>query len=87
MVMGGYNESNIGEKQTYLIRTDIAGTYICDINMYPLPFAEGFWNNVPILQNKLLFVLQNVSEGKDDCLEDYRKILIFDGQRWKCINN
>lgn len=65
LVMGGYNEANLGQKQTYIIRVDPTGTYIRDINLYPLPFAEGFWNNIPIIQNKLVFVLQNVSQGQD----------------------
>lgn len=65
MVLGGYNELNIGQKQTFIIRVDTTGTYIKDINTYPLPFAEGFWNNTPIIQNKLVFVLQNVSQGQD----------------------
>lgn len=65
MVMGGYNESNIGQKQTYVLKIDTTGTYIKDINAYPLPFPEGFWNNVPIIQNKLVFALQNVSQGQD----------------------
>lgn len=87
MVLGGYNQLNIGQKQTFIIRVDTTGTYIKDINTYPLPFAEGFWNNTPIIQNKLVFVLQNVSQGQDQCLENYRKILVFDGIGWKCLNN
>jgi hypothetical protein len=77
----------MGERQTYIMKIDPTGTFICDINTYPLPFAEGFWNNMSILQNRLVFILQNVSEGKDDCLENFRNILVFDGKRWKCINN
>ena len=65
MVMGGYDESNFGQKQTYILRVDPIGVFIKDVNMYPLPFAEGFWNNTPIIQNKLVFVLQNVSQGQD----------------------
>jgi hypothetical protein len=87
MVMGGYNEANLGQKQTYILRVDPTGTYIKDVNTYPLPFAEGFWNNIPIIQNKLVFALQNVSQGQDECIENYRKILVFDGQGWKCLNN
>lgn len=39
MVMGGYNEANLGQKQTYILRVDPTGTYIRDVNTYPLPFA------------------------------------------------
>jgi hypothetical protein len=87
MVMGGYNISNLGQKQTYVIKIEPTGTAIKDVNTYPLPFAEGFWNNIPIIQNKLVFALQNVSQGQDECIEDYKKILVFDGQGWKCLNN
>jgi hypothetical protein len=38
MVMGGYNEANIGQKQTYVLRIDNSSTYIKDVNTYPLPF-------------------------------------------------
>lgn len=65
MVMGGYNESNVGQKQTFILRVDSTGSYIKDVNTYPLPYAEGFWNNTLIIQNKLVFALQNVSQGQD----------------------
>ena len=61
MIMGGYDQNNYGQKQTYILRVDPTGYYIRDINAYALPFSEGFWNNIPIIQNKLVFVLQNVS--------------------------
>lgn len=38
MVMGGYDEENIGQKQTYVLRIDPTGYYIRDINSYPLPY-------------------------------------------------
>lgn len=63
--MGGYNESNVGQKQTFILRVDSTGSYIKDVNTYPLPYAEGFWNNTLIIQNKLVFALQNVSQGQD----------------------
>lgn len=85
--MGGYDEYNNGQKQTYIFRADQTGFYIRDVNSYPLPYSEGFWNNIPIIQNKLVFALQNVSQGRDECLENFRKILVFDGLGWKCLNN
>lgn len=39
MVMGGYDESNSGQKQTFVLRIDPTGAYIKDVNSYPLPFA------------------------------------------------
>ena len=84
--MGGYDESNSGQKQTYILRIEPTGASIKDINAHPLPYAEGFWNNTPIIQNKLVFALQNVSQGQDECLDDERKLLVFDGLGWKCLN-
>ena len=86
LVMGGYSEDNEGQKQTYILRADSASHTIKDINAYLLPYAEAFWNNLPIIQNRLVFAIQNVSQGKDDCREDYRRILVFDGLGWKCLN-
>jgi len=40
-------------------------TMIKDINVYQLPFAEGFWNNIPVLHKKHVFVLQNVAYNND----------------------
>jgi hypothetical protein len=87
MIMGGYDESNEGQKQTYILKVDSPDKCtIKDINTYPLPFAEGFWNNTPIIQSKLVFALQNVSMGQEECIEDLRRILVFDGSYWKCLN-
>jgi hypothetical protein len=59
---------------------------IKDINIYPLPFAEGFWNNIPVLHKKHVFVLQNISYNNDECSENERRILIFDGLGWKVVS-
>ncbi len=39
MVMGGYNATSVGQKQTFILRVDSTGSYIKDINSYPLPYA------------------------------------------------
>jgi hypothetical protein len=51
-----------------------------------LPFAEGFWNNNPIIHENLIFTLQNCTYGDDLCTEKIRKILVFDGDGWKALN-
>lgn len=35
---------------------------IKNIGVYPLPYAEGFWDNNPILLNNQVIALQNVSD-------------------------
>lgn len=67
IVMGGYSEDDEGQKQTYVLKVE-SGHLIKDINAFPLPYAEAFWNNLPIIQNKLVFAIQNISQGKDNCI-------------------
>jgi hypothetical protein len=51
-----------------------------------LPYGEGFWNNNPIIQNKVVFALQNLgTRDKEDCIENDRRILSFNGLEWKVI--
>ena len=65
MVMGGYDENNDGQSQTYILSVGNNGALIRDINVYPLPFPEGFWNNTPIIYDKVVFALQNISTEED----------------------
>lgn len=67
MVMGGYSEDDEGQKQTYILKVQ-NGHLIKDINAYPLPYGQAFWNNLPIIQNKMVFAIQNISQGKDNCI-------------------
>ena len=84
MVMGGYDESNYGYRQTYILRVDDNGTTsIREVNAFPLPIAEGLWNSTPLVHKKIIFALQNVSTGENDCSESVRRILSFDGNSWK----
>jgi hypothetical protein len=69
MVLGGYDDQNQGYKQTYIFMAEGDNYAIKDLNMYPLPTAEGFWNNTPIIHNKMLFTLQNIpTNNKEDCV-------------------
>lgn len=84
MVMGGYDERNRGYNQTYILKVEESGaTLLREINVYPLPHAEGFWSSNPIIHKKMVFALQNVSMGDNDCSESLRRILSFDGASWK----
>lgn len=51
--------------------------------MKNLPLAQGFWNPQGIIHDGLIYALQNVDGEEDnDCLEDKRNILIFNGKYW-----
>jgi hypothetical protein len=68
--------SDVGDdRRNYRIR---------DINLKPLPLAEGFWNNTPVVFNRKLYCLQNVADANtNNCLEDKRNILVFNGRLWR----
>jgi hypothetical protein len=84
MVLGGYDDSDVGSKQTYILKVEEDGSHtIRDLNVYPLPLAEGFWNNIPVIHKKMVFALQNVSIGSKDCSANVRRVLSFDGSSWK----
>ena len=87
MVLGGYDNENAGYKQSYIFLTEGENYIIKDVNLYPLPTAEGFWNNTPIIHNKTVYALQNIpTSNKEDCVENDRRILAFDGRGWKALN-
>ena len=52
MVMGGYDADSEGYSQTYLFSVEGDNYIIKDLNTFPLPSAEAFWTNNPIIQNK-----------------------------------
>jgi hypothetical protein len=84
MVLGGYDENDAGYRQTYILRVEEDGsTSIRDLNLYPLPVGEGFWSNTPVIHKKMVFALQNVSTGNNDCSGNVRRVLSFDGAAWK----
>lgn len=87
IVFGGYDDQNKGYKQSYIFLAEGDNYVIKDVNMYPLPTAEGFWNNTPIIHNKVMYALQNIAtDNADDCIENDRRILAFDGRGWKILN-
>lgn len=92
LICGGYLEDNTGSDQTFILNYDHNNlnddnTMIKSVNEKILPFAEGFWNNQCIIYERSIFALQNISHEKnDDCLEDRRRILMFNGKEWKNLN-
>jgi hypothetical protein len=53
-------------------------------NTNPLPYAEGFWNNNPIIYNQTVYALQNITDQHDEqtALADERRVIMFNGDRW-----
>ena len=62
----------------------------CDHNEYEIkhinqknpPLAEGFWNQQAIIHQGRMFALQNVDGEENECAEDKRSLLIFNGKTW-----
>ena len=93
LVFGGYLDDNSGSSQTFLFTfdhnnsDDDDNTMIRNVNDKILPFGEGFWNNQAIVHERQVYALQNISHDKnEDCLEDKRRILMFNGMEWKSYN-
>ena len=58
--------------------------YIKNYNKCPLPYAEGFWNNNPIIFEGNVYALQNITDQQDEltAIADDRRLLVFNGERW-----
>ena len=94
LVFGGYSQNNSGSNQTFSFHVDYSdmesndNCYINNINRIPLPFAEGFWENSPVVFNRKLYALQNKAnlENEENCLENERRVLEFDCWKWIAHN-
>jgi hypothetical protein len=78
LVFGGYDNSEY--EQPKRICFSLIGIYssINSVNLEkgavrvknhtttPLPFAEGFWNNNPIVHNGKVYALQNINDPQDE---------------------
>ena len=54
-----------------------------NIDTFPLPEAEGFWDNSPLVYNSKVFAIQNVTdEDEVHSIIDEKRLLIFHGKRW-----
>jgi len=61
--------------------------YLTHINSKRLPYSEAFWSNVPVISNKKIYALQNIAgENTDNCLENERRILMFDQFKWNSLS-
>lgn len=54
---------------------------IRNFNQCPLPYAEGFWNNSPVIHNGKVFGLQNITDQQDEltAVADDRRVVVFNG--------
>jgi len=81
---------NMGSKLSFVLQVGAENPdefRIKSINKKPLPIAEGFWNNQSIVLDNNLLVLQNVGcQMNNNCLENERKLLKFNGIEWKVMN-
>ncbi|KRX03635.1 hypothetical protein PPERSA_04187 [Pseudocohnilembus persalinus] len=90
-VFGGYLD-NKESNQTFILSIDIddqqnLDAVIKNINLIPLLYAEGFWNNTPIFYSGKIYALQNINNNqKQECVENARVILQFDGIKWSEVN-
>lgn len=50
-------------------------------NTTPLPYAEAFWDNNPIVYHQKIYALQNITDEQDEltALADERRVIIFNG--------
>jgi hypothetical protein len=50
-------------------------------NANPLPYAEGFWNNNPIIHGRRVVGLQNITDQENEltAIADERRVVIFNG--------
>jgi len=82
-IFGG-SEFDAKSNQTYLLRID-DGLNIIQKTDVTLPYFGIFWNNGIVHQNKL-YCLQNVQLSKSDAFFlGKRKVLCYDGTKWKEI--
>lgn len=87
-IFGGYarsqSETDTGVTDSYVLDiADRSTFYVRGLNRFRLPVAEGFWNNTPMVFRREVYALQNIeSEDADDCMENARRVLKFDGEKW-----
>lgn len=54
-----------------------------NIDSFPLPEAEGFWDNNPIIHNGKVYALQNITDADEVAsLTEERRLLVFNGKKW-----
>ena len=69
---------------SYLVYPEKNRVRVKNYNSTPLAHAEGFWSNNPIVHNRLVYGLQNITDQQDEltALADERRVVVFNGERW-----
>lgn len=69
---------------TYLVNPEKGTARVKNHVTNSLPFAEGFWNNNPIIHNGKVYALQNINDPQDQltAIADEKRVLIFNGDLW-----
>jgi hypothetical protein len=74
------------ERVCYTAEVNPSRSYVLikNFNLTPLPFAEGFWNNNPIIHDGNVYALQNITDQHDEltAIADDRRLLVFNGNKW-----
>ena len=69
LVFGGYDNTEMEkpERVCYTAEVNPSRSYVLikHFNLTPLPFAEGFWNNNPIIHDGNVYALQNITDQHD----------------------
>lgn len=88
LIFGGYDnsESEKPDNSCFCIEVDVtrSSVQVKNYNQSPLPYAEGFWNNNPVVHNGKVYGLQNITDqqGELTAVADDRRVIIFNGERW-----
>jgi hypothetical protein len=71
---------------SFLIKVNVnkGSVKVKNYNTTPLAYAEGFWNNNPIIHNSKVYALQNINDPQDEqtAIADENRVIMFDGDRW-----
>ncbi|CAD8151879.1 unnamed protein product [Paramecium pentaurelia] len=81
-VFGGYEEDDKGVSFSFLLNVGQDKHTIHQVNVRPLLYPEGFWNNQVIIHDHKLYVLQNIEVEGNQIDENNRSLLCFDGYKW-----
>lgn len=95
LVFGGYDNTE-AEKPDRICYTLHSNTFLNIVNLEkkifsvknynttPLPYAEAFWDNNPVIHQNEVITLQNITDQQDEltAIADERRVIIFNGESW-----
>ena len=67
-----------------IVNSNRALVTVRNYNTTPLTYAEGFWNNNPVIYKNRVYALQNITDQHDEltAIADERRVVVFTGERW-----